>query len=158
VSEERKPPRQAAAALALRLAGASYSEVAEALGLAGAQEARDHTEHALAWKAWEDKDGRERMRAENGARLERLLRSVWTKATNPDNEEHLAAVKVARELIDRYCKLFGLDAPSEIVIHNPTANEIDSWVASIVGKQTESLRAMEANVIGAIDVVSVEAN
>lgn len=156
MSETKAPPRSANAALALRLAGASYAEVADALGLTNSQTARDQVEQALAWKAFEDKDGRERMRAENGARLERLLRSVWTKATNPDHEEHLAAVKVARELIDRYCKLFGLDAPSELVIHNPTANEIDNWVASIVGQQTESLRAMEANVIGAIDVVSVD--
>lgn len=153
-----RPPRTASAALALRLAGASYVEVADALGLSDAATARDQAEAALAWRAWDDKDGRERMRSENGARLERLLRSVWTKATDPDHPEHLPAVKVAKELIDRHCKLYGLDAPAEIVIHNPTAVEIDAWVSSVVGANAASLAAMEAQVIDVdeVDPISQE--
>ena len=87
------------------------------------------------------------MRAENGARLERLLRGIWAKATNPDHPEHLAAVKVAKEVIDRHCKLYGLDAPTEVVIHTPTASEIDQWVAGMIGASVEPMMAMEAVVI-----------
>lgn len=150
---DARPPRTATAALALRLAGASYAEVTDALGLTSVEMARVQVEEALAWRAWEDRDGRERMRAENGARLERLLRSVWAKAMNDEHPEHLPAVKVARELIDRYAKLYGLDAPAEIVIHNPTAHEIDAWVATVVGQNSESLRAMEAAVIEDAELV-----
>ena len=144
---EVAPKRVAAAALALRLAGAGYDEVADALGLATAQLARTKAEEALEARAWDDVQGRDRMRAENGDRLERLLRGVWAKATNPDHPEHLAAVKVAKEVIDRHCRLYGLDAPTEVIIHTPTANEIDQWVANMIGASVEPLMAMEAQVI-----------
>ena len=151
--EERPAPRRTgAAALALRLAGAGYDEVADALGLSSAQAARDHAERALEARAWDDVEGRDRMRAENGARLERLLRGVWAKATNPDHPEHLAAVKVAREVIDRHCRLYGLDAPSEVIIHTPTATEIDAWVASMIAMSASDLRAMEPPVIDVEEV------
>jgi len=140
--------------LALRLAGAGYDEVADALGLPSAQIARDQVEVALEARAWGDVQGRERMRTEQSARLERLLRSVWAKATNPDHVEHLPAVKVARELIDRLIRLYGLDAPTEVVVHNPTAAEIDTWVATVIAAGTADLRAMEPPVTGVIDVAS----
>ena len=135
--------------MALRLAGAGYDEVADALGLTSAQVARDHAEKALEARAWDDVQGRDRMRAENGARLERLLRGVWAKATNPDHPEHLAAVKVAREVIDRHCRLYGLDAPSEVIVHTPTATEIDQWVAGMIAMSAADLRAMEPPIIDA---------
>lgn len=144
---EVAPKRVGAAALALRLAGAGYDEVADALGLASATVARQRAEEALEARAWDDVQGRDRMRAENGARLERLLRGIWAKATNPDHPEHLAAVKVAKEVIDRHCKLYGLDAPTEVVIHTPTASEIDQWVAGMIGASVEPMMAMEAVVI-----------
>lgn len=155
-SEDRAPARTAAAALALRLSGAGYDEVANALGLAGADSARKLAEGALEARAWDDRDGRVRLRAENGARLERLLRSVWPKATNSEHPEHLPAVKVARELIDRYVRLYGLDAPAEVIIHNPTATEIEGWVASMLAASTSELRAMEAPVAAIIDADIVE--
>jgi hypothetical protein len=152
------PPvrRTGAAALALRLSGAGYDDVANALGLASAQSARLAAEEALAARAWDDRDGRVRLRAENGARLERLLRSVWSKATNEDHPEHLPAVRVARELIDRYARLYGLDAPSEVIIHNPTASEIESWVAEMLAESTSTLRAMEAPVAAIVDADVIE--
>jgi hypothetical protein len=150
VADDRPTPRRTgAAALALRLAGAGYDEVADALGLANAQVARDHAERALEARAWDDVEGRDRMRAENGARLERLLRGVWAKATNPDHPEHLAAVKVAREVIDRHCRLYGLDAPAEVIVHTPTANEIDQWVAGMIAMSAADLRGMEPPIIDA---------
>jgi hypothetical protein len=155
VADERPTPRRTgAAALALRLAGAGYDEVADALGLGSAQLARDHAERALEARAWDDVEGRDRMRAENGARLERLLRGVWAKATNPDHPEHLAAVKVAKEVIDRHCRLYGLDAPAEVIVHTPTANEIDQWVAGMIALGAADLRDMERNII---DVEAEEA-
>lgn len=148
MADDRPAPRRTgAAALALRLAGAGYDEVADALGLTSAQAARDHAEKALEARAWDDVEGRDRMRAENGARLERLLRGVWAKATNPDHPEHLAAVKVAKEVIDRHCRLYGLDAPAEVIVHTPTANEIDQWVAGMIALGAEDFRSMEANII-----------
>lgn len=147
ISSDSHVPRTAAAALALRLAGAGYDEVADALGLTSARVAREHAETALAARAWGDKSGREQLRAENGARIERLLRSVWGKATNPDHPDHLPAIRVARELIDRHCRLYGLDAPSELVVHTPTSNEIESWVAQVVTMRAGDFAELEASVI-----------
>jgi hypothetical protein len=148
-SVEPKVGRTGQAALALRLAGAGYDEVADALGLADAQKARAVAEEALAARAWGDAVGREKMRGEQAARLERLLRGVWTKATNPDHPEHLVAVRVGRELIDRLVKLYGLDAPAEIVVHNPTQAEIEAWVTEVIGTRTAPLAALEVDVIDA---------
>jgi len=44
----------------------------------------------------------------------------------------MSAVQRARELIDRHAKLFGLDAPTEIVVHNPTKTELESWVLKVM--------------------------
>jgi hypothetical protein len=148
------PPRQGAAALALRLAGAGWDEIADALGLVSVAVARETVETALEARAWADSAGRERMRAEASARIERLLRSVWGKATNPDGPEHLPAVKVARELVDRLIRLHGLDAPTEVVIHNPTQAELDAWVAAVIGTASADLRALEAPVTGVVDVAA----
>lgn len=149
MSDESRPkvPRTGAAALALRLAGAGYDEVADALGLDGALAARRQAETALEARAWDDIDGRKKLRAENGARIERLMRSVWQKATDQEHPEHLQAVKVAVTLIDRHARLYGLDAPTEVVIHNPTATEIDQWVSGMIAAGAGELRAMEARVI-----------
>lgn len=144
-----RPARTGAAALALRLAGAGYDEVADALGLVNARTARDHAETALEARAWDDVEGRQKLRAENSARIERLLRGVWTKATTADHPEHLAAVKVAVSLIDRHIRLHGLDAPAEIIVHNPTATEIDRWVAGMIASGADDLTAMEAEIVDA---------
>jgi hypothetical protein len=144
-----RPSRQGAAALGLRLAGAGYDEIAETLGCEHAWAAREAVEATLANRALADRDGRERLRAEEGARLLRLLRSVWTKAMTDDHPEHLPAVKVAADLIARHTRLYGLDAPAEIVVHSPTAAEIDRWVAARVSSTTAPLRAMEAVVVDA---------
>ena len=152
--ERPRVPRAGAAALALRLAGAGYDEIADALGLTSSAVARENVEVALEARAWDDLAGRERMRSEAGARIERLLRSVWGKATNPDDAEHLPAVKVARELIDRYVRLYGLDAPTEVIVHNPTVSEIDTWVAAVISSGSADLRAMEAPVTQAIEAAA----
>lgn len=144
-----KPVRKGSAALALRLAGAGYDEVADALGLADARAARDQAEQALEARAWADVEGRQRLRQENSARIERLLRGVWQKATTADHPEHLSAVKVAVALIDRHIRLHGLDAPAEIIVHNPTATEIDQWVAGMISMGSADLAAMEADIVDA---------
>lgn len=133
------------AAVALRLAGASYAEIAEALAFTDAKAARSAVENTLAATASEH--SRDQLRAEEAGRLERLLRGVWAKATNPDNPEHLPAAKVALAIIDRHVRLYGLDAPAEVVVHSPTAAEIDAWVAGMTSTSLKDLRALEATVV-----------
>jgi hypothetical protein len=50
----------------------------------------------------------------------------------PTARQALVSVARARELIDRHAKLYGLDAPTEFVVHNPTQAEIERWVATML--------------------------
>jgi hypothetical protein len=147
VSDEapRRFDRQGAAAVALRLAGAPYADIAEALALASVDQARSMVIDDLAGRV--SGDERALLRAEEAARLERLLRSVWGKATNPEHPEHLPAAKVALAIVDRHVRLHGLDAPAEIVVHTPTMAEIDAWVASMNAAAVAPYAALEAPVV-----------
>lgn len=123
--------RKADAAVAMRIAGASWEEIARTLGYATPRLALTATERALQ-RQLVTEESREQMRAMAGARLNRLLRSVWPKAINDQDPEHLFAVTKAKEIIDRHAKLYGLDAPTEVIVHNPTLTEIEQWVAKVV--------------------------
>ena len=74
-----------------------------------------------------------------GKRLERLIRSVWTKAIDPENPDHLTAVDKARQLIDRHAKLYGLDAPTEFVVSSPAASELEKWVSTVINESRPAL-------------------
>jgi hypothetical protein len=139
--------RTGQAATALRLAGASYAEVAEALGLADAVEARNIVERDLATRS-DDEVGRTALRAEEEARILRLLRGVWAKATTPSDPEHLVAARIALAMVDRHARLMGLDMPTEVIVYTPTTSEIDAWVAEVVALQhTDILDVEEADVL-----------
>jgi hypothetical protein len=130
-SVSRARQRKANAAVQLALSGATWDEIAVALGYPTARTARVATEKALE-KLLQNQDDREKMRKVASLRLDRLLRSVWGKAINPEHPDHLIAVTKAREIIDRHAKLFGLDAPTEVVVHTPTQQELEHWVSQVV--------------------------
>lgn len=122
--------RKATAGIQMRLAGATWAEISLALGYATPRSALVAVEKALA-KELKGSD-RTKLREMASLRLDRLLRSVWTKAVDQDNPEHLLAVTKAREIISTFTKLHGLDAPSEVIVHSPTTDAIEQWVASAV--------------------------
>jgi len=146
--------RSGLAATALRLAGATYQEVSEALGFATPSEARTAVETTLASQALSDPGDRDLLRKEEAARYERLLRGVWPKATDANHPEQLQAVRIAKELLTGHSKLLGLDAPMEITVHTPTDDELQNWVAQITQSKHEPLLALEASIV---DVESIEA-
>lgn len=137
--------RQGSAAVALRLAGASFAEVAEALGLADVGAARIMIESTLANGV--TSQDREQLRELEAARLDRLQRSVWAKATDADHPEHLQAVKVAQSLGESRRKLLGLDAPAEVTVRTPTQDELDRWVAEVTASTVGPLALLEASVV-----------
>lgn len=132
------PTRQAAlekrrrgdAALAMRLAGATFEEITAAMGFASPKYTQTVIERALASTVTPDQ--RENMRDIQGRRIERLLRGVWPKAIDGTSAEHLTATRMAKDLIDRYCKLYGLDEPVEVLVHTPTTVELENWVAAVM--------------------------
>ena len=74
------------------------------------------------------------MREMAGRRLERLLRGVMAKADNPDDPEHLNAVTVARGVIGDWTKLYGVQAPTQVVVSNPTTEAIEARVHEIISQ------------------------
>lgn len=139
----RARDRKANAALQMKMAGATWDEIAEVIGYPTARLALVATERALE-KELKTGEGQAYMRGLAGKRLERILRGVWTKAINPDHPEHLAAVTKARELIAQHSKLYGLDAPTEMVVHSPAQQELEKWVAEAVSHTVPQLE--EANI------------
>jgi hypothetical protein len=130
--------REARAAVALRIAGATYTEIADTIGHPDVRALRRMVEEEIG-AASDDEEGRSRLRSEANLRLERLLRGVWSKATDPNDPDHLPAVRTATGLIDRIIKLHGLDAPAQITVYTPTQQELDTWVAGMVVQQTVDL-------------------
>ena len=101
-------------AVELRLAGASYRDIGNALGCSTVTAMNDCKE-ALAEIPMQQAD---EMRTVELSRLDRLQRAVWGKAIKGD----LQAVDRALKIIDRRAKLLGLDAPQQVQI---TANDVD---------------------------------
>jgi len=126
--------RKSHAAIALRIAGATWAEIALSLGYPTPRQALVATEKALE-KELDDTD-RAHLRKLAGVRLDRLLRSVWAKALDDNCPEQMTAIARARDLIGDQRRLFGLDAPTEVVVHNPTQHEIERWVAQVVSVQS----------------------
>jgi hypothetical protein len=148
MARKRVPTQQAPAraALALRLAGASYAEIADTLALPGAAQARDLVCDELAAQD-SDPEQRAALRAEEEARILRLLRGVWGKATNPFDPEHLPAARLALAMTDRHARLLGLDMPTEVVVYTPTTSEIETWVAEMISKTSGLIDVEEADVL-----------
>jgi len=131
----RARARKANAAIQLALAGATWDEIALSLGYPTARTARVAVERALE-KQLANEDDRAKMRKLADARLNRLLRSAWPQAIDPEHPEHLLALTKCRELIADHRKLWGLDAPTEVVVHTPTQSELEAWVARVVAETT----------------------
>lgn len=145
----RARARKANASIQMRLAGATWEEIAISLGYPTARQALVATERALEKQLATD-DDREKMRRLAGQRLDRLLRSVWPKAIDPDHPDHLIATTKAKEIIDRHAKLYGLDAPAEVIVHSPTQQELEAWVVRLVTMsqpQVEEFDILEGEVV-----------
>jgi hypothetical protein len=151
-SIDRARQRKANAAVEMRLAHATWEEIAEVLGYPTARQALVATEKALEDHVLNMED-REALRAMAGARLERLTKAVWPKAIDQKHPDQMAAQREARANMDRYIKLFGLDAPTEVVVHSPTENEIEQWVNSVTMGQTPTVEEPD---IFEIDTVEEE--
>ena len=134
-------------AVALKIAGATYPQIARALDYAHPALARQAVEKALSTSV-SDED-RKAQRAIASARIEALLRSVWRRANDPSDADHLGYMRGALALIDRYAKLWGLDAPIEVVSYTPSQMEYQAALDSIVGRFMDTL-PQEADIIGEV--------
>lgn len=131
----------------LKLAGASYTEIAQIAGYSSATKARQAVERVLAAAADSPED-REKMRVLASRRINRLLQSVMGKAVDPKDPQHLAYNARALALIDRDAKLFGVDAPTQIQI-TPNDAYIEEYIKKVSPLAAASFAADEADILDA---------
>lgn len=140
----RPPATRAQAAVALRLAGAPYTDIAETLTYASATEARSAVEAILASTV--EAEDLEHTRIVLNKRLDRLLQSVWPRAVNDKDPKHLEYVRTVLQIEERRARLVGADAPTKHEVYTPTAEQI-----------TEQVRILTANVIVPVEADIVDA-
>lgn len=146
-------PTRAAAAVALRVDGAGYPDIAKILDYSSAQRARRAIEDAISEQAGSPEEI-EHVRFINNRRIERMIQSVMTRATDPHDADHLAYLRAAMVLVDRQLRLFGADAPAQMkVIHSPATAEIENWVNKLA--KTLHGAADEADIID-VEIVQSE--
>lgn len=122
---------QAAAALQLKIDGASWADIATILEYDTPAKARQAVEQALAQEA-KSPEKVDHIRTVNSKRLERIYRSLAVRATNPSDPDHLQYVRAAVIVIDRHSRLWGADSPQQMnVTVSPSAAEIEKWVAKM---------------------------
>jgi hypothetical protein len=136
--DARARNRKANSAVQLRVEGYDWAEIAEVVGYPDAHRARVSVELALE-RELKSPESQVFMRSLASSRIDRLLLSVWEKATDPEHPEHLFAVDRASKLIAQHTKLHGYEAPAEMVIHSPSTPEIERWVSEIVSTAQPAL-------------------
>lgn len=148
--EGEDAPTRAAAAVALRVDGAGWSDIARVLDYSSAQRARGAVERALADET-ASPEQIEHVRWLNARRLEKILNSLMRRATNPKDPDHLQYARMAVVVIDRHLKLYGADAPQKMqVTYTPASQELQEWVmatARQVAEVEEEADIIDAEVI-----------
>jgi hypothetical protein len=140
-------PTRARAVVALRMAGATFQEIADQLSYASARRVRDVFERALAETVDETAD----LPAQRNLayrRYERMLSSLWARANNPKDRDHLAYNARAMALIDAEVKLLGLAAPQQInVTRTPDYEEVMAWVNGMASRIRGEEIVVEADIL-----------
>ena len=144
-AQQGKPPAtRAQAAVALRLAGAPYTDIAESLAYATAADAQRAVESLLA--ATVEAEDLASTRNLYNQRLNRLLQSYWPRALNPKDPKQIEYGNMVLKIEERRARLMGTDAPTKHEVYTPTAEQI-----------TEQVKVLTANVIMPVEADIVDA-
>jgi 4-hydroxyphenylpyruvate dioxygenase-like putative hemolysin len=128
------PANRAASALQLRIDGAPFSAIAEALEFKDAKEAQQAVERALA-SEYRSPDEIAQVRALQSKRIDRILYSLMRRATNPKDPDHLAYANRALAAIKQQTDLEGAAAPARVdITYNPTAQQLEQWANAVTAK------------------------
>lgn len=127
--ELKRPPKQRGAqtVVNLKLAGATFAEIAKVMEYPSAAVARSVFEAAIVASGEQDIDYKT-LRAIANARLEGLLKSIYPRAIDQNETDQLAFQRQALSILDREAKLNGLDAPTRVEVYTPTQDEFTQIV------------------------------
>jgi hypothetical protein len=130
-------------AVAMRLAGATWQQVADSskgweLGYSDRAHACADIRRAREKSQAELDESLEEMREMDLDRIGRLLAAVWSRAVNTKDEDQLKAIETAHRLVLSDAKLRGLEPPTKIMLMARIELE-SSHVASAVLAAIEAL-------------------
>jgi len=122
-------------AIQLKMAGASYTQIADQLGYASASGA-----HAAVKRAMEEVPNEEvdSLRQVDNARLNQMLLGVWGKAQKGD----FGAIDRALKIMERMAKLNGVDAPTKSEITNIGGGTTNIGTIVIDGNKDSYIQAL----------------
>jgi hypothetical protein len=107
-AQQAKTADRRARLVQLKLAGVDYESIARQLGYSSPADARKDLTRAFDATARRLDHDTQELRALELARLDRLQAALWSSALGGD----VRAVEVSLKVIDRRCRLLGLDAPT----------------------------------------------
>lgn len=113
-------PVRDAKALALKLKGWTYQEIADELDVAKSS-AYDAVQRALTTEIGDQQENRDRYRAEQVAQCDVALKGLYAKVEAGDPRAIDSWVRV----LDRKAKVLGLDAPLKLVVTDQMDAEIE---------------------------------
>ncbi len=125
-------------ALELRLGGASYARIGEALGMTagGAWKAVDRL---MARQDAQCEETADKLRRLEAARCDRLLVGVWPRALQGD----VQAVREALRISKRRSELLGLDAPRRQELSGPEGGAIELDLSALSDRELAELQRLQ---------------
>lgn len=82
-----------------------------------------------------------------GARLEQAWKIGITNANRRGYPAREAALSNAIRAAERIIKLYGLDAPAEVIVHTATSEQINAWVQGVLAERQAGLPEEKHDVI-----------
>lgn len=130
---EKAPKLTVKAMLTPWMAGASYMELANLFGLPSAAAARQAIERALAEAAPDTQADRSMLIKKASMTLDLLQRNLMNKALDGKNPDQRGYAETVLKIHDRKAALFGLNAPSTMLLATPSDDELQNLVRQIAG-------------------------
>jgi hypothetical protein len=126
-------------AVALRLAGLDFASIAAQLGYTNRNDAVVDVQKAISARVEDGTRSIDELREIELLRLDRLQAAAWAKALTGD----LKSIELSMKIIDRRCKLLGLDAPErhEVVTLDWLDSQIRELQARIAARVADAAPA-----------------
>lgn len=112
-------------------AGASYAEIADLFHLPSPAAARQAIERALVEAAPDSVGDRSMLIQKQSMTLDMLQRSIMAKALDAKNPDQLGYINGILRIHDRKAALFGLNAPSTMLLAAPGDDELQAYIKQL---------------------------
>lgn len=126
-------------AVALRLAGLDFQSISDQLGYTNRSVAAQDVDRAISARIEDGTRSIDELREMELLRLDRLQAAAWAKALAGE----LKSIELVMKIIDRRCKLLGLDAPErhEVVTLDWLDTQIRDLQARIAARAADGAPA-----------------